>query len=141
VSAEAGFIAGYASLLLLAAVALRRLGRAAAAPVWGSRIMAGYRRQARGGAGHLDGGPGDGDSDWPHAEARRLHTAIGAVGAVGALLLPAAEVVRHHRPAEVALLGAVAAAALMVLARLAGGLRARPAGGLPDARGDAHAGR
>jgi hypothetical protein len=124
---EVAFIAGYAAVLVLAALALHRLGRAAGAPVWQSRLLAGYRRDtAPGRPAGTGSGPEDRPGvDWPHVEARRLHSGVAVVAASAALLLAGAEGIRHHRPAETALLTAVACAALAVLAWLARGLRQR----------------
>jgi hypothetical protein len=125
---EVAFIAGYATVLLLAALALHRLGRAAGAPVWRSRLLAGYRRaDGRGDPADTEFGPAD-RAGWPHVEARRLHSGVAVVAASAALLLAGAEGIRHHHPAETVLLTAVAGTALAVLARLVRGLRRRRGG-------------
>lgn len=98
---ETVFIAGYALLLLLAAAGLRRIGRVSTDP-WSSRVLAAYRAQAR---EPLEPATG---ADWPHSEVPRLHTAIAAVPCAAAALLCLAELVRHHEPAAVVLLGPVA---------------------------------
>ena len=85
--------------MLLVAAALHRLGRVNSDP-FRSRALAGYR------AGVAE--PLPVRDDWPHHEARRLYTAIGAVAAAAALLLCAGELVRHHAVAEVLVLLAVA---------------------------------
>jgi hypothetical protein len=113
---EVGFIAGYAALLLLAALGLRRLG-AANTSAWASRLLAAHRR-------HAPDATDTTAAHWPHTDASRLYTAVAAVAAAAALLLTGAEIIRHHRPPEIALLAATGLVAAYLLARLTGALRA-----------------
>jgi hypothetical protein len=65
---------------------------------------------------------------WPHSEAGRFHRVIALMMvALGALIL-LAEVVRHHRPAEAALLLGLLTLAALAGRWLARDLRAHPAG-------------
>lgn len=109
-SGEALFVAGYALGLLAVGAGLHRLGRVNT-DAWSSRLFAGYRAQVP------DAPPAATAADWPHSEAPRLYTVIAAVAAVAALVLCAGEIARHHRPVEAAALLAVAAAAVVTLAR------------------------
>jgi hypothetical protein len=113
---ETVFVAAYALLLCAAAVGLHRLGRVNTDP-WASRVLAGYRQQTR-----HDPRPGAA-ADWPHADARRLHTGLATVAATAGLLLCAGEAVRHHAPGDLAVLGTAAVLCLWVLSRLALQLR------------------
>ncbi|MFC4054893.1 hypothetical protein ACFOY4_34835 [Actinomadura syzygii] len=108
---EAVFVAGYALLLVGVAAGLHRLGGQDTSP-WRSRMLAGHRRRT------ADPPPDTGSADWPHSEAGRLHTGIALVTAVAAATLSAAEMVRHHRPVEIAVLGAIALTAIAATVRL-----------------------
>jgi hypothetical protein len=111
---EAGFVAGYALALLAAAATLHRLGRRNST-AWSSPALAGYRRQLR--------RPAPPPTDWPHRDVERLHTAIGVVAAAAGSMLVAAELVRLHGAAEIALLAPVGTLALTVTAGLSRRLR------------------
>jgi hypothetical protein len=69
---------------------------------------------------------------WPHSEAGRFHRTIAIVMVGLGALIALAELVRHHRPAEAALLGGVLGAALLAGRWLARDLRVHPAN-FPDA--------
>lgn len=64
---------------------------------------------------------------WPHSEAGRFHRAISLLLALLAVLIIVVELVRHHRPQEAALLGALLAAGGLAARWLARDLRAHPA--------------
>jgi hypothetical protein len=116
-SAEAVFVASYALLLCAVAHGLHRLGRVNT-DAWSSRVLAGYRQQTR-----HDSRPGA-HADWPHSEARRLHTAFATVAASAGLLLCMGEALRHHGAGDLAVLGGAGVLCLFVLRGLAAGLRA-----------------
>lgn len=98
--ADALFVAAYATALLALSASLHRLGRVRTDP-WGSRVLAGHRRDTE------DGRVGDRAVDWPHSEVPRLHTGMALVAAAAATLLAAAEVLRRHHLAETVVLGSV----------------------------------
>ncbi len=64
---------------------------------------------------------------WPHSEAGRFHRGISLVIAAIALPLLAAEAVRNHAPAELAVLGATLCVVAVALWRLHAAFRATPA--------------
>ena len=68
---------------------------------------------------------------WPHSEAGRFHRVIALLMVGVAVLIVAAEAVRHHRPEEAALLLAVIGGALLAARWLARDVRAHPAN-FPD---------
>ena len=117
--AEATIVGIYALMLLGGSAALHTLGQVSSS-AWGSRVLAGYRRQVRDAPVPAD------RADWPHSEVPGLYTGVALVAAVAALVLATAELVRHHRPAEAGLLAPVTLLALVVPTRLARRLR-RPA--------------
>ncbi len=118
-SGEVLFVCGYALALAAGAVGLHRLGRVST-DAWSSRLFAAYRAQVP------DTPTPASPTDWPHAEAGRLHTAIGAVAAAAGALLCAGEAVRHHRAGELAALVVTAAVTVTVLGRLARRALGRP---------------
>jgi Flp pilus assembly protein TadB len=69
---------------------------------------------------------------WPHSEAGRFHRVIAIVMVALGVPLLVVELVRHHEPAEAAVLLAVLVAALLAARWLARDLRAHPAN-FPDA--------
>jgi hypothetical protein len=71
------------------------------------------------------------DTDWPHSEVPRLHTALAAVACLAATLLCTAELVRHHGALAVVLLVPLITLAGTCTARLAAELRAAPARSSP----------
>jgi hypothetical protein len=107
--AEVVVVCGYAVGLLLLAALIRRVGEANT-DAWSSRLFAAYRAQA-------PSPPVDDAADWPHSEAPRLYRAVAAVAGIAALVLGLMELVRHHRPPEVALELTVVVLAAAVLAR------------------------
>ncbi|HEX6919100.1 MAG TPA: hypothetical protein VF314_02600 [Actinomycetes bacterium] len=117
--AEAAIVGIYALILLGGSAALHSLGRVSSS-AWGSRVLAGYRRQVKDAPAPAD------RADWPHSEVPGLYTGVALVAAVAALVLATAELVRHHRPAEAGLLAPVTLLALVVTTWLARRLR-RPA--------------
>lgn len=134
--AEAAIVGIYALVLLAGAAALHTLGQVSTS-AWGSRVLAGYRRQV------TDAPPPADRADWPHSEVPALYTGVGLVAAVAAVALATAELVRHHRPVEAALLAPVTLLALVVTARLGRRLRrlvrgapgqGRPSAGNPRGR-------
>ncbi|WP_030177221.1 hypothetical protein [Spirillospora albida] len=112
---EPGFIACYTLVLIGGAAGLHRLGKVDTSP-WRSRALAGYRRA-------VPDPPDPGPPAWPHTESGRLHTLMALVVAVAAVTLPLAELLRYHRPVEVAVLGTVALAAAAMVLRLTTALR------------------
>jgi hypothetical protein len=64
---------------------------------------------------------------WPHSEAGRFHRTIALVMVGLGAAIALADGVRHHRPAEAAVLGGVLLAALLAGRWLARDLRAHPA--------------
>ncbi|GAB1640064.1 hypothetical protein [Krasilnikovia sp. MM14-A1259] len=123
---EVTFAAVYALLLTAGAVGLHRLGRRDPS-AWSSRMLAGYRAQ------HPDPVPAAPPDAFPHRDSGRLHSAVGAVACLAALLVTSAQIVRHHRPAEVIVLGVCAAASGAVLRPLVRAARSRAAVGPPPA--------
>lgn len=100
-SGETLLAAGYVTLLLLVVIGLDVYGRQSTG-AWESRIFTGYHRA-------VEQAPERADPDeWPHSEVHHFHRAVSLFVSVVALVLTAAEAVRHHAPAEVALLVAVA---------------------------------
>ncbi|MBP2705077.1 hypothetical protein JOL79_14775 [Microbispora sp. RL4-1S] len=109
-TAEAVLVDGYAAGLLVVARALDRLaGRVARPP--------GSGEESR-----LETPP------WPHSEAGRFHRGIALALVVMAATLVIAEVVRRPDRTGIALAAATLAAAAVTGRRLAGRLRATPAG-------------
>jgi Transposase DDE domain len=70
---------------------------------------------------------------WPHSEAGRFHRTIAVVMVALGAVIALAEGVRHHRPAEAAVLGAVLVAGVLAGRWLGRDLRAHPAN-FPGAR-------
>jgi hypothetical protein len=64
---------------------------------------------------------------WPHSEAGRFHSVIASMLVVLAACILLVELVRHHRPAEAAALGALLALCGVVGRFLLSDLRAHPA--------------
>jgi hypothetical protein len=64
---------------------------------------------------------------WPHSEAGRFHRGISLAVALIAGLILAAEATRNHAPLELAVLGAVLAAVMLVAWHLQAAFRATPA--------------
>ena len=64
---------------------------------------------------------------WPHSEAGRFHRGLALVLVALSVLVLAAAAVRHHEPAELALVSGVLALALSVARWLAADLRSHPA--------------
>ncbi|MET8153251.1 hypothetical protein ACIBSW_40310 [Actinoplanes sp. NPDC049668] len=118
---EVIFTAGYSLLLTAGAIGLHRLGHRDPSP-WTSRMLAGYRAQ------HPGPVPDSPPGAFPHHDSGRLHSAVGAVACLAALMVAAAQLVRHHRPGEAILLGACAAVAAAALPPLLRAARSRPAG-------------
>jgi hypothetical protein len=108
---EAAFICGYALALLGTAWGLWRVGHVNNDP-WSSRVLAGHRRQTRT-VPHVP------QAHWPHSEAPQLYTGLALVAAGAATLLCIAEAIRHHAPAEIVVLVAVALLGLLSMTRLA----------------------
>ena len=106
---EVAFVAGYALVLTLGAWGLHRLGQVNSS-AWSSRMLAAYRAQTA--------EPPEPGRGWPHDDASRLHSGIGAVAAGAALALIVVGVIRHRGPIEVAVLSGVGLLAFAVLARL-----------------------
>jgi hypothetical protein len=65
---------------------------------------------------------------WPHSEAGRFHRGISVLMIALAALIAAVALVRNTDPAELLLLGAVFAVAMVVLVRTAESFRATPTG-------------
>jgi hypothetical protein len=112
---EVVFTAAYSLLLTVGAIGLHRLGRADPS-AWSSRVTAGYRAQ------HPDPLPASPPDAFPHRDAGRLHSVIGSVACLAAILISVTQLLRHQRPGEVLLLAGcavVAGAALRPLLRAA----------------------
>ncbi|MBQ0827140.1 hypothetical protein [Streptomyces tagetis] len=99
-SGEALLAAGYVVLLLLVAAGLSLYDRQSTG-AWESRVFAGYHRATE------QAPESPGPDTWPHSEVHRFHGAVSVSVCVIALVLASAEAVRHHAPAEIALLAAV----------------------------------
>lgn len=110
------FAAAYAIVLIAISAGLHRLGRVST-DAWRSRALAGHRRAT---SDPLVAAP---VADWPHSEVPRLHTGIALVAASAATLLTTVELLRHHRPVEVVVLGAVLLLGCAAVIRLAARLR------------------
>ncbi len=115
-SGETLLAAGYVTLLLLVVIGLDVYGRQSTG-AWESRIFAGHHRAAGRAPERAD------PHEWPHSEVHRFHRAVSLFVSVVALVLTAAEAVRHHAPAEAALLAAVAVPHGVLLALLGRRLR------------------
>lgn len=111
-SGEAGFAAGYALVLLAVVGALELYGRQSTS-AWSSRIFAGYRRA-------VPDPPEPAErEDWPHSEVGRFHRVLSLSISGVAVVLLAAELFRHHRPVEVAVLVGIAIPHCVLLVRMA----------------------
>ncbi|WP_412751187.1 hypothetical protein [Krasilnikovia sp. M28-CT-15] len=117
---EVAFTAVYSLLLTLGAIGLHRLGRRDPS-AWSSRMLAGYRAQ------HPDSIPATPSDAFPHRDSGRLHSAVGAVACLAALLVTVAQLIRHHRPGEAILLAGCAAIAGAALHPLLRAAQSRPA--------------
>ena len=118
-SGEAAFTAGYALVLLAVVGALEAYGRRSTS-AWSSRVFTGYRRAVP------DPPQPASPADWPHSEVGRFHRVLALSVSVVAVVLPTAELVRNHRPAELAVLIAVGIPHAVLLGRLAPRLRRVP---------------
>jgi H+/Cl- antiporter ClcA len=98
--AEVVFAAIYATVVVLAAVALDRVGRATS-------------RQP----GARTTGPDHDGPAWPHIASVTLHTAIAAMASAAGLLVAAVVAVRHHHPPEIGVLAVPAVLAALTLHR------------------------
>lgn len=115
-SGEAAFVAGYVVALLVVVGVLDIYARQPTS-AWASRVFAGYRRA-------VPDAPQPADpTDWPHSEVGRFHGVLALAVAAIALVLVVGELVRHHRPVEVAVLVAVGLPHLLLLMRRAPRLR------------------
>ncbi|MER6528584.1 hypothetical protein [Streptomyces sp. NPDC001508] len=99
-SGETLLTAGYLGVLLLVAAGLDLYGRQSTG-AWESRVFTGYHRAA----GQTPE-PVSRDA-WPHSEVHRFHRAVSLFVSVVAVALASGEALRHHSPAELALLVAV----------------------------------
>ncbi|MFE9770495.1 hypothetical protein ACFYOV_02195 [Streptomyces sp. NPDC005931] len=115
-SGETLLAAGYVTVLLLVVIGLDVYGRQSTG-AWESRIFTGYHRAVRQTPRRV------GPDEWPHSEVHRFHRAVSLFVSVVAIVLAGAEAVRHHAPAEVALLAAVAVPHGVLLALLGRRLR------------------
>lgn len=118
-STEILLVASYV-LVLLAVVAVLELYGRQPTSAWASRVFAGYRRAVP------EAPEPAGPDDWPHSEVSRFHRVISLSVSGVAVVLSAAELVRHHRTAETAVLLAVVVPHLLLAARLVRGLRSVP---------------
>ncbi|MGI5515944.1 hypothetical protein [Streptomyces sp. CA-106131] len=85
-------------LALLVVVGLLELYGRQPTSAWASRVFAGYRRA-------VPDAPEPADpTDWPHSEVGRFHHTLSLFATAMAVVLAAAETIRHHRPTEVAVL-------------------------------------
>jgi hypothetical protein len=64
---------------------------------------------------------------WPHSEAGRFHRGISLAVTLVAGLILAAEILRHHAPSEVAVLGVTLVVVALAVWRLHAAFRASPA--------------
>jgi hypothetical protein len=116
VSAEVLLASVYLLVLLVVVGGLEAYGRQTTS-AWASRVFAGYRRA-------VPGAPEPaGQDDWPHSEVGRFHRVISLFVSVVAVVLAAAELIRHHRLAEAVVLVAVAIPHGLVVALLVRRLR------------------
>ncbi|MBS2963594.1 hypothetical protein KGA66_11085 [Actinocrinis puniceicyclus] len=118
-STEAGFVAVYLAALLVLVGVLELYGRQSTS-AWASRVFAGYRRA-------VPDAPEPADpEDWPHSEVRRFHGVLSALVVAVAIVLAAVELLRHHRPAELAVLSTIGLLHALLGSRLLGRLRRKP---------------
>ena len=96
-SSEAVFAGIYATLVVLAAVVLDRVGRA--------RLRTGTRV------------PSLHEPTWPNLASVTLHTAVASVAAVAGLLVAAVVAVRHHGAADLGVLAVPAVLAALTIRR------------------------
>lgn len=108
-SAEAGFVAGYA-VALLAVAGVLELHRRQPTSAWAARMFTGYRRAVPDAPRPAEPG------DWPHTEVGRFHRVLCLFVTAVAVVLVAAELVRHHGPVESAALAAAACPHLVLAA-------------------------
>lgn len=118
-SGEAAFATGY-TLVLLAVVGLLEVYGRQSTSAWSSRVFAGYRRAVPDAPQ-----PADPD-DWPHSEVGRFHRVLSLSVSAVAVVLLAGELLRHHRPVEIAVLLAVAVPHCLLMWRFARRLRRVP---------------
>lgn len=116
---EVPLAAGYVLVLLAVAAGLEVYGRQTTS-AWASRVFAGYRRAVP------DAPEPAAPDDWPHSEVGRFHRVVTLFISVVAVVLAAAELVRHHRPSEAALLAAVSLPHVLLAVSLARKLRRAP---------------
>lgn len=115
-STETLLIAAYV-LVLLGVVAVLELYGRQTTSAWASRVFTGYRRA-------VPGAPEPANpEDWPHSEVGRFHRVISLFVSVVAIVIATAELIRHHRPAEAAVLVTVAIPHGLVVTLLARRLR------------------
>jgi hypothetical protein len=127
VSAEPVFVAVY-TVLLLAVVGVLEFQRRQPTSAWDARVFTGYRRA-------VPDAPRPADpADWPHSEVGRFHVVLSLFISAIALVLVAAELVRHHRPLESAALVAAASPHALVAYRYLRHLRPRRGPHGQDAR-------
>jgi hypothetical protein len=107
-------------LVLLGVVAVLELYGRQPTSAWASRVFAGYRRAVP------EAPEPAGPDDWPHSEVSRFHRVISLFVSGVAVILAAAEMVRHHGMAEAAVLLAVAVPHVLLAARLVCKLRSIP---------------
>ncbi|WAZ25530.1 hypothetical protein STRCI_007034 [Streptomyces cinnabarinus] len=115
-SGETLLAAGYVTVLLLVVIGLDIYGRQSTG-AWESRIFTGYHRSV-----HETPEPVRPD-EWPHSEVHHFHRAVSLFVSVVAIVLATAEAIRHHAPAEIALLVAVSVPHGALLALLGRRLR------------------
>ncbi|MEU3983784.1 hypothetical protein AB0F77_27510 [Streptomyces sp. NPDC026672] len=115
-SAETLLAAGYVAVLLLVVIGLDVHGRRGTG-AWESRVFTGYHRSIQ------ETPEPVGPDDWPHSEVHRFHRAVSLSVSVVAVVLAGAETIRHHAPAEVALLVVVSVPHGALLALLGRRLR------------------
>ena len=112
---EVAFLGGYASVLVLVATGLDRLGRRPSS-AWASRPLAAGRPPGWRSAAEEPG--------WPHTEVPGFYHGVSLVVLAAGMVLAGAGLGRHHDPVEVALLGAVLVVAAIQARRLVGRHRA-----------------
>lgn len=113
---EVVLLSSYSLGLLVAAYALRALGRRSTSP-WTSRTLAGHLRATGVQPEPLT------DDDWPHSEVPRLYAGMGLVAALAAAALSLVTLALDRHGAVVALPVSVLVLAAVSVLRMARSLR------------------
>lgn len=130
-AAGSWFLAVYSVLLVGLASGLHWLGR---------RTITAWSAESAVVGSHDDGSdPSQIDPGWAHNESSRLHTVIGLVAAVAAIVLPLAGMIIYRTAAERTLLAVVAAIGALTFVMIMRAMNRHRAGrGYPDPDSPAH---